>query len=362
MAPERPVDDIVSDTTTAVEEFGGWPKLLGTVTDGDDLSTDEASAAMTDILSDRATPAQIAGLIVGLRMKGETVDEMTGLARAMVDAAEPLKVEPGAIDIVGTGGSPHRRNHALNVSTMASFLAAAAGAVVCKHGNRRASSTSGSFDFLEAIGVGIEVGPPALERCIAETGLGFAFARTFHPAMRFAGPVRSEIGIPTVFNVLGPLANPGRVTRQVVGTASEELALRMAAVLANLGSEFVWVVRGDGGIDELSLTGPTAVVEVDGGKTDRFTISPEDVGLSIVDSLDELAGGSPQDNARIFRSILDGTETGPRRDIVVLNAGAGLRVAGLVDDLASGVELALATLSDGRASATLAAVVTATNR
>jgi anthranilate phosphoribosyltransferase len=339
-----------------------WAKLLGAVTEGRDLSRAEAAAAMDDILSGTATQAQIAGLIVGLRIKGETVEEMTGLASAMLDAAEPLAVPAGAIDIVGTGGSAHRRHHAMNISTMASVVAAAAGAVVCKHGNRRASSTSGSFDLLEALGVTIELSADELQRCVAEIGLGFAFARTFHPAMRFAGPVRAELGIPTVFNVLGPLANPGRVTRQVVGTATEELAVKMGRVLQNLGSELAWVVTGDGGIDELSTTGPSVVYEVRPDGLERFEVKPEEVGLTLAGSLDDLAGGTPDDNARLFSAILTGTERGPRRDVVVLNAAAGLLVAGRAGDLGEAVMQAASAIDDGRARQKLAELVSVSAR
>lgn len=343
----------------AIDSVGGWPTLLGTIVDKRELSRAQATAALAEILAGEATDAQIAGLIVGLRLKGETVEEMTGFVTAMLDAAEPLHIPEGAIDIVGTGGSAHRRAHALNISTMACIVAAAAGAVVCKHGNRRASSTSGSFDFLEAIGVNVDLQPAQLEQCIAETGVGFAFARTFHPSMRFVGPVRAELGIPTVFNVLGPLAHPGRVSRQVVGAATVELAEKMALVLRNLGSVFAWVVTGSGGIDELTTTGPSTVIQLAGGEIDRFEVRPADAGLSPAASLDDLSGGSPHDNATLFASLLDGSETGTRRDVVMLNAAAGLLVAGIVDDLRSGVEQALAALDDGRAAAKLAELVKA---
>ncbi|MGF1600332.1 MAG: anthranilate phosphoribosyltransferase [Acidimicrobiales bacterium] len=346
---------------TGVEAHGGWPVLLGTITARHDLSREAAAAAMADILAGQATPAQIAGLIVGLRLKGESVEEMTGMVTAMRAAAEPLAVPAGTIDIVGTGGSDHRRRHALNVSTMASIVAAAAGAVVCKHGNRRASSTSGSFDFLEAIGVEGELSPADLERCIADVGVGFAFARTYHPAMRFAGPVRAELGIPTVFNVLGPLANPGRVDRQVVGAASAELAASMAEVLLNLGSRHAWVVAGHGGLDELSTTGPAVVYEVTVGGVRRFGVDPADLGLAPVASLDELTGGSPEDNAAIFAAILDGSERGARYEIVVLNAGAGLVVAGIAATLSEGVRAAADAVADGRAADTLRRLVATTN-
>lgn len=341
----------------AVDALGGWSVLLGTIADRNELSRGEARAALADILAGEATDAQIAGLIVGLRMKGETVEEMTGLATAMLDVSEPLTVPEGAIDIVGTGGSGHRRAHAMNISTMASIVAAAAGAIVCKHGNRKASSTSGSFDFLEAIGVNVDLTPSELERCIASAGVGFAFARTFHPSMRFVGPVRAELGIPTVFNVLGPLANPGRVSRQVVGASTVELAEKMALVLQNLGTVFAWVVTGAGGIDELTTTGSTTVIQLAEGEIERFEVVPGDVGLALTPSLDDLAGGSAEDNAKLFASLIDGTETGPRRDVVLLNAAAGLLVAGIVDNLRSGVELAGAALDDGRVGSKLAALI-----
>jgi len=341
----------------AVDAHGGWAALLGTVSDGRPLSQAEAEAALAAILSGEATDAQIAGLIIALRMKGETVEEMTGLALAMLGASEPLHLPPATVDIVGTGGSSHRRAHALNISTMASIVAAAAGAVVCKHGNRRASSTSGSSDFLEALGISLDLPVADLENSVAKIGLGFAFARTYHPAMRHVGPVRAELGVPTVFNILGPLAHPGRVRRQVVGVASTELAATMAQVLQNLGSEHAWVVTGEGGIDELTTTGTTTVLEVRPDGIEPLEVSPEAVGLAVAGSLDELTGGSPAENVAIFRAILDGSERGPRRDIVVLNAAAGLVVGGQSDDLGGAVELVSAAVDDGRAAAKLADLI-----
>lgn len=329
-------------------DFGGWVGTLGRITASADLSGGNARAAMNEILGGRATPAQIAGLIVGLRLKRETVEEMAGLARGMLDAAEPLDVPPNSIDIVGTGGSAHRRKHALNVSTMASFVAAAAGATVCKHGNFKASSTSGSFDFLQGLGIRVDLDRAQLEACIQATGLGFALARTFHPAMRHAAPVRTELGIPTVFNVLGPLANPGRVKRQVVGCATEELAARMAATLQSLGSEHAWVISGDGGLDEISTTGPSVIFDVKPNSIERREIDLRFLGVEMPPSLDDLAGGDAADNVRIFMSIIDGSETGSRHDIVALNAGAGLVVAGLAPSLAEGLRQAEAAIADGR--------------
>ncbi|MCP4225479.1 MAG: anthranilate phosphoribosyltransferase [Actinomycetia bacterium] len=265
------------------------------------------------------------------------------------------------IDIVGTGGSSHRRRHALNISTMASIVAGAAGAIVCKHGNRKASSTSGSFDFLEAIGVDVDLGPAGLEACVAKVGVGFAYARSFHPAMRHLGPVRAQLGIPTVFNVLGPLAHPGRLTRQVVGTASATLAPTMAEVLRNLGSERSWVVAGEGGIDELTTTGPTRVFEVSPDGVAEFEVTPQEVGLDPAPSLEVLAGGSASENASIFSAIVDGSERGPRRDVVVLNAAAGLVVADVAGDLEAGVKMAGEAIDDGRVGHKVADLIDAAN-
>jgi anthranilate phosphoribosyltransferase len=315
---------------------------------------------MADILAGRAGDARIAGLVVALAAKGETVDELTGFASGMLEAAQGLTVDERAIDIVGTGGSAHRRAHALNVSTMACIVAAAAGAVVCKHGNRRASSTSGSFDFLEALGVAIELGPRQLEACVEEVGLGFAFARTFHPAMRFAGPVRAALGIPTVFNLLGPLAHPGRLTRQVIGVASPERAESLALVLRELGSTAAWVVAGADGLDELSTTGPSDIWEVADRGVRHHRLVATDLGLERV-ALGDLAGGDAEANADLFEGIVAG-RAGPYRDIVVLNAGAGLVVGGVATTLGEGVEAARSALDDGRVEAKIQQLRAVTNR
>jgi anthranilate phosphoribosyltransferase len=352
--------DPTAQQPTAIDGVGGWPAVLTKVVAGQELTPSEAHAAMTDILAGAATQAQIAALVTGLAAKGETAAEMTGMVQAMASAAEPLTIDEGAIDIVGTGGSAHRRRHALNVSTMACIVASAAGAVVCKHGNRRASSTSGSFDFLDALGVAVDLGSAQLEACIGEIGLGFAFARRYHPAMRFAGPVRAELGIPTVFNLLGPLANPAGVTRQVVGVADRERARVMADVLAELGSSSSWVVAGDGGLDELSTTGPSTVFAIGAGGVSELEVDPTELGLG-GGSLDQLSGGTAEENVAIFRRMLDG-ESGPRRDIVVLNAAAGLVVASVATDIADGVALATAALDDGRAATKLERLVEVTNR
>ncbi|MGB5759079.1 MAG: anthranilate phosphoribosyltransferase [Acidimicrobiales bacterium] len=341
-------------------DHGGWSGLLAKLIDGRDLTRPQAEAAMAEILTGQATESQIAGLLVALRAKGETVDELTGFATAMADAAEPLAVDRRAVDIVGTGGSEHRRRHALNVSTMASVVAASAGAVICKHGNRKASSTSGSFDFLEALGVSIEIGPRQLEACVDEVGLGFAFARNFHPAMRFAGPVRAELGIPTVFNLLGPLAHPGRVARQVVGVSSPERAALMARALQALGSISAWVVAGADGLDELSIGGESVVYEVSPQAIEERVIRPQSLGIPQAD-LSGLVGGSAEDNVAIFERLLRG-DSGPYREIVALNAAAALVVAGEVSDLPAGLAACRSAIDDGRAMTKLEQLRVVTRR
>ncbi len=335
------------DDHPGLAALGGWTAILGIVADGHDLTERQARAAMESILAGEATAAQIAGLIVALRLKGESVNELVGLARGMVAAAQPLHLPPGVIDIVGTGGSVHRQRHALNVSTMASFVAAGAGAVVCKHGNYKASSTSGAFDFLAALGVSVDLTPSQLETCVAEVGLGFALARTFHPAMRHAAPVRAELGIPTVFNVLGPLAHPAQPKRQLIGTANEQLAARMAEVYQRLGSERAWVVSGAGGLDEISTTGPSIIYVATPDGVRRTEIDVTRLGITPPKSIDDLSGGGALDNVAIFEQLLDGSDLGARHDIVVLNAGAALVVAGVTDDLADGIERARTALESG---------------
>ena len=339
----------------ALQSFGGWPVLLDRLCDGDDLTAIETEAILGEILSGEAEPAQIAGFLVGLKAKGETAEETEGLVRAMVAAAEPLKLPEGTIDIVGTGGVPGRRGAALNVSTMACFVAVGGGATVCKHGNRRASSTSGSFDVLEALGVDIELGPSELVAQLAEHRIGFAFARTYHPAMRFAGPVRAGLGIPTVFNVLGPLSHPGQPKRQVIGAADTALADRMIEVFCSRGSVHTWVVTGDGDLDEIAMTGPSRILELRDGDVAEWTLDPRDLGLPLA-RFEDLLGGDPEENAAIARAVLNGTETGPRHEIVALNAAAGLVVAGIAEDIADGLERAKAAIADGSAAAALASI------
>lgn len=337
--------------------FEGWPIVLGRLAAGADLTAAEARAALGEVLAGAATSAQIAAFIVALRLKGETAEEIGGLVDAMVGAAAPLNLPEGVVDIVGTGGSATLRDRAFNVSTIASIVAAAAGATVCKHGNRKASSTSGSTDLLEALGVAVDLDGPAVERCVATAGVGFCFAKMFHPAMRHAGPTRSELGIPTVFNILGPLSHPGRVRRQVLGVADPARVDVIAEVLRQRGMDRALVVHGADGLDELTTTDRTTVIDVVGDRVTRYEIDPRDVGLERR-SIDDIAVGDPAANAEAARRVIGG-ELGAHRDIVVLNAGAGLVAAGLTDGIGEGVQLAAAAIDDGRAAATLDALVAA---
>ncbi|RZV47125.1 MAG: anthranilate phosphoribosyltransferase, partial [Acidimicrobiales bacterium] len=280
-----------------------------------------------------------------------------GMVRAMKDAATALRAPAGAIDIVGMGGAPRRSTAALNVSTMACFVASAAGATICKHGNVKASSTSGSFDLLAAIGLNYDVEPARLEEIIADVGLGFAFARTYHPSMRHVGPVRTQLGIPTVFNALGPLANPAGVTRQVVGVADVSLAGRMIEVLRATGSEASWVVTGHGPLDEIAIDGPTVVQELANGEISSFDIDPTALGIA-PPGPDGLAGGDAEANKAIMDRMFAG-ETGSERDIVVVNAAAGLVIAGVATDLTDGVSKAESAIDSGAAAAKVVQLVDA---
>ncbi len=342
---------------TSISDYGGWPAVLETLAAGTDISTNEARAALGAILAGEATDAQVAAFIVALRLKGPAVGELLGLVGAMRDAATPLEVPDGTIDIVGTGGAPGRGRNTLNVSTMASVVAAGAGATVCKHGSVKASSTSGSFDLLDALGVRITASPQEVAETVRGIGLGFAFAKTFHPAMRHVAGVRSQVGIPTVFNLLGPLSHPGRVRRQVLGVLDRSLAPTMAAVLQATGSQRALVVNGDGLLDELTTTGPNLVVDLSEGRVSEYRLDAAEVGIAPA-TPEDLRGGDPAENARIMQGILSG-DRGPRRDIVVLNAAAGLLVAGVVAGIAAGVEAAAAALDDGRAAAKLEQILAA---
>lgn len=339
---------------TTWDGLGGWSAVLGTLTARGDLDRDVAQAAMGEILEGNATPAQIAGFIVALRMKGETVDELTGMVGAMVERSAPVHLArpDGVIDLVGTGGD---RSHSINVSTLAAITVVGAGGRVCKHGNRAASSACGTADLLEALDVAFDLGPEGVARCVDTVDIGFCFAPRFHAAMRHAGPTRKELGVPTVFNFLGPLANPARVRRQVTGVADPAMAERMVHVLAANGSERALVVYGHDGLDELTTTTTSTVHELRDGEVRTYDVDPTSFGIATT-SLDELRGGDAATNARLARAVVAGTP-GPQLDIVALNAAAGLLAGGQVDDLGDGVEAARAALTDGRAAAALEAFV-----
>jgi anthranilate phosphoribosyltransferase len=321
--------------------------------DGHHLSREDAHELMGSIMDGDATPAQIAGFLVALRTKGETADEIAGFAAAMREHVVPVRPQRApVVDIVGTGGDGART---FNISTAAALVAAAAGAAVAKHGNRAASSAAGSADVLEALGIDLEQHPDRIARSIDELGFGFMFARAHHPAMRFVAPVRQEIGIRTVFNVLGPLANPAGACDGVFGVYSAELALTYAEALAELGARRAFVVHGAGGLDELSPYGPSLVVEIDDGDVREWELDPIDLGLEPGDP-DALRGGSAKENAAIIRAIFGG-EPGPRRDVVLLNAAGALVAAGLADDFVDGLALGAETIDSGAAHSRLDALV-----
>ncbi|HVE93846.1 MAG TPA: anthranilate phosphoribosyltransferase [Acidimicrobiales bacterium] len=335
-----------------------WDAVLEQLVAGRDLSLEEAHGALSAILAGEATPGQIGGFLVALRVKGVTADELCGVVRAMLESAERVTVVPEAIDTCGTGGSDQRRLAAFNVSTIAALVVAGAGGKVCKHGNRRASATSGSADVLEALGVAIDLDGAGVAACVERSGIGFLLAPRFHAGMRHAGPVRRELGIRTVFNFAGPLANPAGVRRQVVGVADGTMAPTVARVLIANEAERAMVVFGHDGLDELTVTGPSTLLEVRDGLVTEHSVEPEQFGFKRRAHAPE--GGDTTVNAELTRRVLDG-EVGPHRDIVVLNAAAGLLVADVVDDLAAGVEAAIAALDSGAAGDVLDSLVTVSN-
>lgn len=334
-----------------------WVAIISALVAGAELDQGQARAAVTDVLHGNAGDVRLAALLVGLAAKGVTPTELTAMVEAMVALAEPLPLADATavVDIVGTGGASRRRHAALNVSTMACFVAAGAGATVCKHGNRRASSTSGSFDVLEALGIPTELDAAGVRRCVDEVGLGFAFARVFHPAMRHAAAVRAMLGIPTVFNILGPLAHPAGVTRTLLGVRDPSLAPLMIDVLRRRGAPRAMVVCGHGDTDELVTTGPTTVHELRHGEVQVFEFDPTSVGLAVVEP-SAVAGGTPQRNADIAAEMFAGAQ-GPLTDMVALNAGAALVVGGHADSIGEGLAMAQTSLANGSAAARLEALV-----
>jgi anthranilate phosphoribosyltransferase len=331
--------------------------LIGKIATGASLTRAEAELAFENILSGEVTPAQMGGFLMALRVRGETVDEITGAVTAMRAKMTRVNAPEGAVDIVGTGGDGAGT---YNVSTLASIITAACGVPVAKHGNRAASSLSGASDVLGALGVGIGISAAQVEACLSQAKIGFMMAQTHHLAMRHVGPVRVELGTRTIFNILGPLSNPAGVKRQVIGTFSQSLLHPLAEVLRNLGSEKIWLVHGSDGLDELTTTGATHVVELDRGQIKSFTISPEDAGLPVVKP-EALKGGDPLFNAQALRRVLDG-EKSAYRDIALFNAAAALLVAGRAQDLREGVAIGAKALDEGRAKTTLETLVSISNR
>jgi anthranilate phosphoribosyltransferase len=322
-----------------------------------DLSVDEAAGAMEEIMGGRAQPAQIAGLLIALAMKGERPSEVVGLARTMRAHATPLSTKHSDVfDTCGTGGD---RAHTFNVSTIAALVVAACGVRVAKHGNRSVSSRCGSADVFEALGVNITAPAPVVERCLGEAGIAFFFAPTFHPSMRHAGPTRKDLGVRTAFNLLGPLTNPAGAARQLIGVPRPELTELVARSLGMLGSTRAWVVHGADGLDEISTTGYTKISEYRNGSVNTFYLHPADVGLPKA-TAESLRGGEAPENAQIARDLLKGSRGAPR-DIVLLNAAASLLIAGLAADLREGIARAATAIDSGAAEAVLQQLVKSSN-
>ncbi len=329
-----------------------WPDLLGKLAEGRNLSRAEAREALDDIMSGRATEAQSSAFMVALRIKGETTEEMVGLVETMRSVGVRVSIGAPVVDTAGTGGD---RSGTFNISTTAALIAAGAGARVAKHGNRSASSQCGSADVLEALGVGIELPPEHTAEMVKQVGFGFFFAPRYHPAMRYVVPIRRQLGIPTVFNFLGPLTNPAGATRQLIGVYDSRMAERMIGVLERLGTERALVIHADDGLDEVSVAGPTRGFELANGSVSPVVFHPGDFGLGASD-VSELSGGDADCNAGILRAVLAG-ETSPRRDAAVANAAATLVVAGLAETLRAGAEMAARSIDSGAAQTVLDRVI-----
>ena len=329
-----------------------WGHLISKLMKGESLTEKASSEAMTEIMEGAATPAQIAGFVVALRSKGESVDEIAGMVRTMRSYGEKVDVDGELLDTCGTGGD---RTGTFNVSTAAAIVCAGAGAKVAKHGNRAASSRCGSADVLEALGVAIDLPPMGVSSCIEKVGIGFCFAPVFHPAMRHAGTPRRELGVPTIFNFLGPLTNPAGATRQALGVADPLMIEKMVSTLGRLGSTRVLAFHGHQGLDELATSGPSEVVELRDGELHRWTIDPAELGLERA-GLEEVSGGTADENAAHIRNVLTG-QGGPRRDIVLLNAAAGLLASGLAEDMAGGLERSARAVDSGDANGVLERLV-----
>ena len=330
--------------------------IIGKVATGATLSRDEAATAFDAMMSGEATPSQMGGLLMALRVRGETVDEITGAVAAMRGKMLKVQAPPDAIDVVGTGGDG---SGSVNVSTCAAFIVAGSGVPVAKHGNRALSSRSGAADVLASLGVKIDLSPEKVSRCVKEAGIGFMFAPAHHPAMKNVGPTRVELATRTIFNLLGPLSNPAGVKRQMVGVFSRQWVQPLAQVLKNLGSDSVWVVHGSDGLDEITLTGPTTVAALEKGNIRTFEIAPEDAGLTR-SSPGSLKGGDADANAVALRSVLEGIPSA-YRDVALLNAAAALIVAGKAKDLKEGVAIGSKAVDSGAAAARLKQLIAVSN-
>jgi anthranilate phosphoribosyltransferase len=333
-----------------------FKSIIGKVATGAALTREEAATAFDRMMSGEATPSQMGGLLMALRVRGETVEEITGAVSAMRGKMLRVTAPAGAVDIVGTGGDG---SGSVNVSTCAAFIVAGVGVPVAKHGNRALSSRSGAADVLASLGVKIDLKPEDVGRCVREAGIGFMFAPAHHPAMKNVGPTRVELATRTIFNLLGPLSNPAGVKRQMVGVFSRQWVQPLAQVLKNLGSESVWVVHGSDGLDEITLTGPTFVAALENGEIRTFEVTPEQAGLGRCGS-DDLKGGDADANAVALQSVLDGRPS-PYRDVALLNAAATLVVAGHAQTLEQGVEIGKKSLDSGAAAARLKQLVAVSN-
>jgi anthranilate phosphoribosyltransferase len=330
--------------------------LIAKAATGATLTREEAARGFDRMMSGEATPSQMGGLLMALRVRGETVEEITGAVTTMREKMLRVTAPPDAVDVVGTGGDA---SGSYNISTCAAFIVAGAGVPVAKHGNRALSSRSGAADVLGALGVKIEIAADDVGRCISEAGIGFMFAPAHHPAMKNVGPTRVELGTRTIFNLLGPLSNPAGVKRQMVGVFSRQWVEPLAQVLKNLGSESAWVVHGSDGLDEITISGPTHVAALENGAVRMFEISPEDVGFKRAKP-ESLRGGDANENAAALLDVLKGKQ-GAFRDVAILNASAGLIVAGRASDLKQGVALATQSIDSGEAEGRLDRLIAASN-
>ena len=351
---------VLSQHESGFAELGGWVAVLSAVTSSSRIADPLLRGAVSEILRGNATPVQIAAFAVGMRTKGESSGELATALSTMrefsIDVPLTELVREQAICTCGTGGD---RSHSINISTTAAFVVAGAGGLVCKHGGRASSSLSGSADVLEALGVALDITPEGVAACIDAAGIGFCLAPRFHPAMRHAAPVRRELGVATMFNVLGPLANPGNVKRQMVGVSDPGMARRMAEVLQSTGATHAWVVHGHDHLDEITTTTTTAVLELRNGVISEFVIDPLDYGIPRA-TTEQFVGGTADQNAIYLRRVLDG-EPGAHRDIVVLNAAAGLVVAGIARDLRDGLARSKRAIDSGAASLALEGLIRTSN-